>query len=184
MQVVCVASGPSLTPEDVEYCKGKAKVYVVNDCYKLAPWADVLYACDKEWWDHHGGVPDFKGQKWTLTKESANKYNLNWINCIYGRNWSNDPNFIVSGGNSGFQCLNLAVLHGATEVILLGYDMGHTGKKHWFGEHPKALQRGSNYTGWVKHFIRASSEIPVPVVNCSRETAIPCFPRKQLREVL
>jgi hypothetical protein len=49
--VVCVASGHSLTKEDVEYCKGKAKVYIVNDGYKLAPWADLLYAAhtDRDW---------------------------------------------------------------------------------------------------------------------------------------
>lgn len=187
MRVICIASGPSLTQEDVDYCRGKGKVYVVNDVYKIAPWADILYACDKSWWDHHNGAPDFKGEKWTLTDTAAKAYNLNWINCIFGRDWSNDPNFIAGGGNSGFQCLNLAVIQNpGAEFFLLGYDMQarDQNKKHFFGNHPKGLDRGSNYTGWVKNFIRASAQINEKVVNCTVDTAVPCFERKPLREAL
>lgn len=185
MRVVCVASGPSLTKKDLEYCHGKAKIYVVSDVYKIAPFADVLYSCDESWWDFHSGAFDFGGAKWTLTKSAADKYGLNFINCIYGAVWSNKPEFIASGGNSGFQALNLAVIHGATEVILLGYDMQATGgQRHFFGDHPPGLHRPSNYLGWVKNFVRAADQIPVPVINCSRETAIPCFPRRELRDVL
>jgi hypothetical protein len=181
---VCIASGPSLTQEDVNYCRGKAKVYVVNDCYKLAPWADVLYACDLEWWNHHKGVPDFKGEKWTLTQAAAKKYSLNFINVLFNTTWSFSSDFVASGGNSGFQCLNLAVNQGAERVILLGYDMKSGIKKHWFGDHPGALNRGSNYTSWIKHFVRATEFIPANVINCTRDTALHCFPRKNLRDVL
>ena len=60
---VVVASGPSLTAEDVDYCRERAAVIVVNDNYKLAPWADVLYAADPEWWDLHQGAPSFQGDR-------------------------------------------------------------------------------------------------------------------------
>ena len=41
-----LATGPSLTPDQAEYAKGKARVIAVNDAWRLAPWADILYACD------------------------------------------------------------------------------------------------------------------------------------------
>ena len=41
-----LATGPSLTPAQAEYAKGKARVIAVNDAWRLAPWADILYACD------------------------------------------------------------------------------------------------------------------------------------------
>jgi hypothetical protein len=56
-----LASGPSLTREQCEAVRGKAKVIAVNnqaidtDCDgvrvpAMAPWADVLYAADAKWW--------------------------------------------------------------------------------------------------------------------------------------
>ena len=60
--VVCIASGPSLTQDQVDQVKGLNTI-AINDAYKLAPWANILYACDYQWWDWHKGVPDFKGYK-------------------------------------------------------------------------------------------------------------------------
>ena len=68
--VVCIGSGPSLTAEDVDYCRGRAKVIAINNAYQLAPWSDVLYACDGAWWDWHQGAPDFGGIKVSSTKNA------------------------------------------------------------------------------------------------------------------
>jgi hypothetical protein len=65
---VLVASGPSLTKEQVDHCKGKAQAIAINDSYKLAPWAQHMYACDQQWWGWHEDDPEllaFKGKKWT-----------------------------------------------------------------------------------------------------------------------
>ena len=48
-----IASGPSLTQQQVDYCRGKAKVVVINDNYLRAPWADYLYFCDDKWFQWH-----------------------------------------------------------------------------------------------------------------------------------
>ena len=55
MRFVCIASGPSLTPEDVQAVKewrdaGKGKVIVVNTTFRAAPWADAMFAMDAKWW--------------------------------------------------------------------------------------------------------------------------------------
>jgi len=34
---VCLASGPSLTQADVDYCRGKARVIAIKDVLHLAP---------------------------------------------------------------------------------------------------------------------------------------------------
>ena len=61
---VCIATGASLTKEDAEYCEGKAKVYAVKEAHRLAPFADVLYSGDYDWYEYHNGVPEFKGERW------------------------------------------------------------------------------------------------------------------------
>lgn len=180
---ICIASGSSLTSEDVDYCRGRGKVYAVKEAYLLAPWADVLYCADFDWWNNREGVPEFFGEKWTVADESAKRWKLNHIPGTSNIVWGHDDKMIAYGGNSGFQALNLAVVQGATKVILLGYDYGFKSKKHWFDDTPHARKsRPSNYEDWLKRIREAAPLIPVPVINCSRESAIDCFSRMTLRE--
>lgn len=182
---ICIASGPSLTPDDVAYCQGKGVVYAIKENYHLAPWADVLYAGDTDWWDPYGRA-EFAGERWTVSSEASLKYGLNWIGGDSLLTWSNDPAVVATGGHSGFQAINLAVLQGAERVILLGYDLGfENGKdKHWWDKaHPRA-SRKSDYRLWLELLAKAAPLIPVPVINCSRQSAITCFPRAPLRDVL
>lgn len=184
---ICIASGPSLTKEDVEYCRGKGRVYVVKECRVLAPWADVLYAADTDWWELNKGAPDFAGDKWTVSEEAAKKYGLSHIVYDTELLWSNKPGLIATGGNSGFQAVNLAVLQGAKRVILLGFDMGYDRRKqdkHWWEKQIDRKSRPSNYEMWIAHFNKASKIIPVPVFNASRLSALECFPRVTVHDVL
>jgi hypothetical protein len=171
---ICIASGTSLTKEDVDYCKGKAFVYVINTTYKLAPWSDVLYACDEEWWDYH--KPDFAGQKWTINEKAAEKYNLNLIkhdSCIkFGT-----EGIIATGNNSGFQAINLAYLHGYKKILLLGYDFKNSGQ-HWHGKHPAKLAQSQNFKLWLNKMNQAApimESLGIEVINCSRDSDINCF---------
>lgn len=184
MQILCIASGESLTQNDVDYCTGKVLTYVVNDVYKVAPWADLLYAADGDWWDYHEGAKDFKGEKWTCDYSASQKWGLSYIPYNAQAIWSHDKNVIATGGNSGFQCINLADLHGANEIILLGYDYGFTDKKHFFGEHPSRINRGSNYAEWYKRLKSAKPFINANVVNCTRKSTIDFFETRYLRDVL
>lgn len=190
--IVCIASGPSLTPDDVEYCRARARVYAVNDVYRLAPWADVLYAADGSWWDVHKGCPEFAGERWTCNDDAAAKYGLRHI-PVKNIEWSHTPGALGGGGNSGFQTINKASLDllaagvdGTERIILLGYDYGHKSgtKKHFFGEHPPDIDKVSNFRGWVQRIHKAAGQMKIPVINCSRESAIKCFPRAHLRDVL
>lgn len=187
---ICIASGPSLTAEDVDYCRGKGKVYVVNNCYQLAPWADVLYACDQRWWDMY--IDDvrekFKGELWTIDTRAAEAYRLNTVGVANNVPFSTHPEAIALGSNSGFQAKNLAYIQGASRIILLGYDMAPRadGVRHWHGDHPRALLQTNavEYPKWVQKFNAAAPHIPVPVINCSRVTALECFERRPLRETI
>lgn len=176
---------------DAAKAKGRARIIAINDCWRLAPFADLLYAADAAWWDHHQGVPSFAGEKWTQDKgrglAAAQRWNLKVVRSELRDGLSLDPQLIHQGYNSGFQALNLAVLFGAARVILLGFDMKATGgRSHWFGDHPAPLLRGSPYNLFVAAFDRAAPELVragIDVINCSRETALTCFRRASLDEV-
>lgn len=187
--VVVVASGASLLAEDVEYCRGKAKIAVINDNYKLAPWAHLLYAADFGWWEyHHAAVDDFGGQKWTQDERAAKNYGLNWVAGYWHPGISDDQRFIHYGYNSGFQCVNLVYLMGAIRILLLGFDMQRTKKKsHWFGDHPAPLHKHPNYTQWARTMDKAARRYEkrgVEVINCSRETALKEYKRGIITDCL
>lgn len=178
---VCIASGTSLTKEDVDYCKGKAIVYVVNNCYKLAPWADVLYACDEEWWDYY--KPEFVGEKWTINDKAANKYSLNLIGHDTSAKFCTSE-IIATGNNSGFQAINLAYLHGFKRILLLGYDFCFSGN-HWHGRHPHRLDKTPDMRRWIKHMSDAAplmKEAGLEVINCSRNSAIEAFKKSVITD--
>lgn len=185
--IVCIASGPSLTQEDVDYVRGKAHVIVVNDNYKKAPWADVLYACDAKWWRwHHKHVASFPGMKYAL-QQAAGQYPGVQVLKIAGHDGiERVPTGLRTGKNSGYQAMNLAYHFGANRIILLGYDMQRTdNKEHWFGDHPNKGQ--SPYQAFVKRFEKAAPEwhkLGVEVLNCTRSTALTCFPRMSIQAAL
>lgn len=98
-----------------------------------------------------------------------------------------DPSSLCTGRNSGYQAINLAVHLGARRILLLGYDMmRHSGKSHFFGEHPKGWLP-SPYPDFVKFFDslrKPLARVGVEIVNCSRTTALKCFPKMSIELAL
>src|SRR5687768_12539012 len=153
---IVAASGPSLTPEVAEMCRGE-RVVAVNDAYRLMPWAEVTYACDAGWWEiHRKNV--LASERWTSHSLSpkndktmvADRLGLRVIEGRGNVGFSRDPGFINYAGNSGFQAVNLALLWGADPVILVGFDMRQVdGKTHFFGRHKPPLRDSAQWGPWI-----------------------------------
>lgn len=189
--VVCIATGPSLTAEDCEFVRGKARVIAINDAYRLAPWADCLYACDAQWWRWHQGVPSFAGVKWSLNHSAWGKYRAVYPDVRLLRNTGpagleHEPTGLRTGRNSGYQAVNLAYHYGAARIVLLGYDMQPSGgKSHFFGEHPNGQR--SPYDQFRRAFqslVKPLQKAGIQVINCTRRTALLAFPTAPLEDVL
>ena len=186
--VVCIGGGPSLTAKDVDAVKGFARTIAINDAYRLAPWADVLYAADRKWIDWHDGVPSFTGPKYTIESRDITP-RLDWTvlrNTGY-LGLEDDPSGLRAGHNSGYQAINLAVHLGASRIVLLGYDMGPApnGLTHWFGAHPDG--RDSPYDAMREAFatlVEPLAVAGVTVVNCSARTSLTAFPRMSIVSAL
>lgn len=191
--VVCVASGPSLTRADVDYVRGKARVIVVNTSLLLAPWADAFHASDarvRQW--HAIELMRFQGLKFSMEfLETDSSFTVLKNGGIHGL--STDPTTLRNGRNSGYQAVNLAVLLGAARIILLGYDMGLApdGRKHWHPLHPghkvNPVEDTTRYAMFRQVFesiVAPLEALGIPVLNCSRHSALTCFPRPALEEVL
>jgi len=151
----------------------------------LAPWAHALYACDRKWWKHH--IDDvkaaFKGELYTQNvgwkPGEAEALGLTVLQSVDEPGLSKEQGIIHQGKNSGYQAVNLAYLMGATQIFLLGYDMGCSGKTHFFGDHPDAVGNRRNYSQYIRHFDTIKE---IEVINLSRETALN-FPRADIDQV-
>jgi hypothetical protein len=180
-KVACVASGPSLTADDVEQLRGRCKVIVVNTSFRMAPWADALYAMDSPWHQHHRKELEqsFGGQRYGLYTTCA----------AHGAvPMCNKPHFFAAS-NSGAGAIGLALYLGASRILLLGYDgkPSPAGQVHWHPDHPKGLSNGKSMPRWPNAMRQVASRAKVagvPVVNCSRDTIYDAFPRGSLAEQL
>jgi len=186
--VVCIASGPSLTQDQVDYVRGRALVIAINDNYRLAPWADVLYACDAEWIEHHNGnLLDFEGLKVTQDKESAERFGWLHVQGAKGPGLSLDRSLIHYGQNSGFQAINVAYHLGAKRIILIGYDMQAIKRRHWFGNHPASFNKYSHYESFIRDYQTIADQLPgldIEIINCTEETALKCFTIQKLKKTI
>lgn len=193
---VVLASGPSLVKEDVaavlrwRLSNGRRRVIVVNTTFRMAPWADILYAADLPWWDtHHEEVEQrFEGQCWSQTEIACRTYGLAYIRGERRPGLSKQRGVIHQGGNSGYQAIGLAVDQGAERIVLLGFDMQNTdGRTHWHGDHPLGLRNASPFASWIGNFVKLAEDLraaEVEVVNATRQTALACFERMPLDKAL
>lgn len=188
--VVC-ASGPSMAGVDLSLLRRfrSWRVLAVNCTWSLVPWAAALYAGDLEWWDRYGGgTAEFEGEKWTWNPMAAVKHKLRMVTRRNGKGLCRERGAVNSGGNSGYQAVNLAYHFGARQIVLLGFDMHRQGGGHWHGEHEGMLSApASHLPMWRNAFepmafdLRAAG---VQVLNATEGTALTCFPKVPLAEAL
>lgn len=195
--ILCLGCGPSLSRVDVDACRGVAPVIAINDAVSLAPWADVLYAADSAWWRAHGGMPEFGGLKFAIVNKSLrHDSHVPGVTVLENTGEAGlecKPSGLRTGlrggSNSGYQAINIAVHLGASRIVLLGYDMqpADDGRTHFFGEHPVPIRKSSPYGLFRRSFdalVEPLQQRGIEIVNCTRQTALMCFPRRPLADVL
>lgn len=187
--VVLVASGVSASDAPLHRARGRAKCIAINSSWRLAPWADVLYACDAKWWRANEGAPEFEGLR--VGFEPVPEYPD--VRRIEVDKKSDvlvmQPGTTGSGGNSGFQALNLAVQWGARRVLLVGYDMRIDLGAHWHGRHGAGLNNPTDQLvkRWVAAMDGAAATLAalgVEVLNCSPISALTAYRKTTLEEAL
>ncbi len=180
---VLLGCGPSLTQADVDFCRGKARIIAINMAYTLAPWADVLYGCDEQFWSFKkGAAASFKGLKYALESGAGRWPGVQVLRQTGKEGLELDPTALRTGRNSGYQAMNLAVHLGAVKIVQLGYDMAGG---HFCRDYPGT--RMSPFDDFIVKFqtlVKPLAKAGVSVVNCSRQTALTCFPRQSLASAL
>jgi hypothetical protein len=191
MRVALFGSGPSFTLADAERCRGAVTI-ALNSTILTTPWADVCFSADYHWWDARQGLPWYTGRKVGLENYLGFFNRTKYPDIqVYkpGRHGGLecDPERLATGLNSGYAAINYAVHCGATQIILLGYDMQATDGNH---HHHVPHNEGDPHPAYdlcLRYF--DTLQIPllargVVVQNASRSTAMTTFPCVSLEEAL
>jgi hypothetical protein len=170
---VVLATGQSLSPEQIEHVRQahdeqRCKAVAVSNAYQLAPWANAMVSNDIKWWKQHPDALKFGGRKFCGGEHRGTE------------RLKPEPMF-PTGSNSGLQGMRVALMLGATRIILLGLDMRGT---HYFGKHPAGLKNSTpaDFHRMLRQFQRWKSD--AEVINCSPGSALTCFKTASLFDVL
>jgi len=196
--VAIVGGGPSAGTVDLTKLQGRMPVVVINESFRLCPWADILYSCDMEWWAMRmKDAKKFAGIKLGIN-DTDNPYKAPGIHKLtikkHLNRWVREflmetPGTIGSGGNSGFQMINLLAQFGADRIALIGFDMHTKGGTHWHGLHESPLRNPDQvrFSIWRETMEAAVPQIAalgIDVVNCSMDSALTGFRKMPFDEML
>jgi hypothetical protein len=133
---------------------------------------------DSKWWkEYHKEVDSvFTGRK--LSYASGTNYGAEALSLS---TWFPRPL------NSGAGAVALAMAGGAKRIVLLGFDCQRGERMHWHADHPKPLGNGASIKKWPGYFADVAKNARrqgIEILNASRSTALTCFPRVTLEDVL
>lgn len=174
--VVCIASGPSLTPDDCALVEQSGIMTIaVNTSWKMAPFCSAIYAGDHEWWHQYSDEIAIPARRITTSSRAA-------------AGFAAELHRARSDFNSGAKAIQWALEQGAKTVLLLGYDCSLKNGTHWHGDHqrsgnpnPAKIRRWQQQFRWVAGL---AESLGAEIVNCSRHSEIDIFQRGELLEQL
>lgn len=197
-----MGSGPSMTYalSDSIHLLGIRTIAVNNQGIKcgeypaMAPWADILFAADQKWWVNNADEAlKFVGRKMTVAQapmlNAIPEVIDDSVDCIGNsgpEGFDPRPNYIRTGGNSGYQSIHIAAHLGAKRILLFGFDMHNKNGEHWFGYHSWRPGHRGNYPLFMARFnelSKALRELKIEVINCTPGSDLKCFPIKSFEEV-
>lgn len=181
--VAVLASGPSMSAAVAdEVRRAGVPTIVVNNTFRLAPWAQMLYAADSEWWAYTRDARAFAGLKVSI--DSGVRINgVHQLRLTGMTGFDPDPSALRTGGNSGYQAVHVAAHAGAARILLCGFDMRGG---HWHPDHAQPLRTTllETYQSWIQRFETLAALCPAQIVNCTPDSALRCVPYQPLEEAL
>lgn len=181
-----LCGGASIVPQRTVIPTLKGRVIAIKQGVLLRPNADVMFVAGEKGWEICRDVfPRFKGT-YIVTRGRGDQRFPEQTKRIWRgapERLSNNPTE-VGGYDAGTSAINLAYLFGATNIILLGYDM--TGG-HWCSTHPMPFPPQAHFdihTSVLPTFAADLNAAGVRVVNCSPSSVVTAFERGRLEDWL
>lgn len=163
----------------------------INAAYLIGDWIDFVFFHDEEFWQaHKQELEKHPGTLVTCNSRFQNRphpkvmYIPKDRSKLYGIH--NDSNFISWNHNSGAAAMTLASHLGVNRIVLLGFDMNAPqGVSHFHSEYnQKRLPPFAKHLVGFKQIAEDAKQMGIEIINCSMESAIDIFPKRNLMEVI
>lgn len=181
--VAVLASGPSMSQAVADKVKHLPRI-TVNTTYRLALDADIIYACDEAWWKANPEAVQCGGIKVAMEalpgKHPEFPEDVKVLRNTGREGFDPFPDCLRTHNNGGIQAVQVAVHAGAARILLLGFDMRGG---HWHEAHPNGDTSDKQFLRWIDR-ARGLAKAPVDIVNCTEGSALDCFRRESLDDVL
>lgn len=172
--VAIIGSGPSLRREDCALIqRAGLDTVAINSSWAMAPFCKIVFAGDYAWWNKNKDLISIGAERWTSCVDAAHFFGIkHYHSKIYA--W-----------NSGLRAIELVETFGAKKAILLGFDCRVDFGKHWHPDHVGTSNPNPKVClDWKQQFNRYARTTKMEIVNCSRDSALLCFPRVNLEDAL
>lgn len=189
-----ICGGESINQQLPVIPKLKGRIIAVKHAVLARPDADVMFITSEPW-DSLPLLPHFRGT-YVISRrgKDVDKFPpyVRWITRTKDHGHLCDLPSHVAGYDAGTSAINLAYHFGATEIILLGYDM--TGGR-WFTNgkgpirwpHPLPNIPDSHFvrhTKPLKEFAKDAKRKGIRIVNCSPISRVDAFEQQPLEKFL
>lgn len=186
--VAIMASGGSMSADVAETVRQSGVPSIaINDTYKLASWANLLYAADVGWWGANPAALALPATKVCCIGDGkqAPPAGVNCLRMTGTAGLETDPSAVRTGCNSGYQAVQVAFHAGAARILLCGYNYGGP---NWHGKHKAPLRNTSDgaYVTWRRLFeqlVREVEQRGTVIVNCTSNSSL-YLPHVPLEEAL
>lgn len=189
--MVIYGGGPSLNQADIDYAKTRFKRIACNDAFLLDPECDVLCWCDSRWylWNNKE-LHKHRGQwriTWKHVPQITGAGNILILKQLNPPPWLHEDPGIIVANNTGQGALQLAYHFGAKRILLLGFDMRRIDNQmNWHQRHKQSTDPARMRDIFMPAIQRLGKELArkgVEVINCTPNSALTCFPYRDLREI-
>lgn len=163
-------------------------VIAVNMSYQIGKWIDALFYGDQSFWNRaKHDLARFDRMKVTCADRPTNRPGIKFLRRVRRKfGLSGDPSTVCWNNNSGGSAINFAIHTGVKRIFLLGFDMRNSQfGSHWHGLYGRS--KSPPYPTHLRGFpviAEDAKSIGVEIINVNLNSAITCFPRVPLSEVL
>lgn len=182
--IFIVGGGPSLKGLDWNRLRGKYLV-AINRAFQTLPFARFIYFSDARFFHWHAeALRVHTGLKIT-GDPSIKDWHVHNMKFTGLEGLELERGGLRTGNNSGHAAINLAVHLRPKRIILLGYDMAYSGAQtHWHDGYPVAPGAIHKMLPYFETMLPVLAQLNIDVVNANPDSAIQCFRKESLNNVL
>lgn len=182
-----IGGGPSISDVNFDLIKHEY-IYGINEAFRLGTFIDTWFFSDGDIFkNHRQAIEKWPNSIVSCAGIAKNHKKIEHYARCRQHTICFEPRklaFPSRGANSGATAINLAIREGFETIILLGYDMQQVNGKNNYHDYYTKAPRPDIYERFLEVFVKIASEATVEIINATPNSALHCFPKVSLEDLI